>query len=842
MRRVSLRGLAARKLRLALTALAIVLGVTFVTGTLVLGDTLNRTFDNLVGTVYQHVSFEIRGQARLHGSNLGGVDSTANRAPVPESILPAVRKLAGVQFAYGSVSGYAQFIDRHGNSINDGNSAGFSFDPNPQLSALRLVQGHAPVGPDDVLMDVSTATKHHFAVGDRVRMLVPGGPRTFTLTGLVKFGTDNSLAGASLAAFSLPVAQALFRSRGHYDTINILAAPGADNVALQRAIEKVLPPGVEVVSGQTVADELHQTINNALSFLTTALLIFGFIALFVGAFTIFNTFSITIGQRTRELALLRLVGASRRQVFGSVLGEAALTGLIASIVGLGLGVLAALGLKALLGAFGISLPSAPLVFRARTPIVALAVGVGVTILSAIAPAWRAVRIAPVAALVAHSEDQPAALRLRRLVAGVVIGLAGVAVLLLGVGRAKVGLVGLGALGVFIATLLMVPVIARPLSGALGRPIAAVFGIPGRIGRENSMRNPRRTSQTAGALMIGIALVSTIAVLGASLSTSAKHNLDSAIRAGYIIGGSDSISNSVPARISRLPGVNATTLVYKGQFEIRGSLQGIAALSPGGLERTVNLHILAGRGPAALAAGALLIDSNTASSQHLHVGSVVPVTFAQTGSTSMRVGGIYAYNPLAGSYITGAAFFARHFDHPLLNAVLVSTTPSVSHFERTLNRELHAYPNLSIQSREQFLASEQHSVNQLLGLIYVLLALAVVVALIGIVNTLMLSVFERTHEIGLLRAVGMKRRQVKRMIRSESVIISLFGAVIGIVIGTGLGLAMSSSLRNSSVTNIGVPISSLVVFLILSALLGVAAAIWPARRAADLDVLAAIATE
>ncbi|HEY2654847.1 MAG TPA: ABC transporter permease [Solirubrobacteraceae bacterium] len=842
MRRVSLRGLAARKLRLTLTALAIVLGVTFVTGTLVLGDTLNRTFDNLVGTVYQHVSFEIRGKARLHGGNLGGVDSTANRATVPESILPAVRKLPGVQFAYGSITGYAQFIDRQGNSINDGNSAGFSFDPNPQLSALRLVKGHAPVGSGDVLMDVSTATKHHFKVGDRVRMLVPGGPRTFMLTGLIKFGNDNSLAGASLAAFSLPVAQDLFNSRGRFDTINILAAQGADNVTLQRAISRVLPPGVEVVSGQTVANELHQTINNALSFLTTALLIFGFIALFVGAFTIFNTFSITIGQRTRELALLRLVGAGRGQVFGSVLAEAALTGLVASIVGLGLGVLAALGLKALLGAFGISLPSAPLVFRARTPIVALAVGIGVTVLSAVVPAWRAVRIAPVAALVEQHEDQSPKLRRSRLIAGVVIGLAGVALLLLGVGRAKIGLVGLGALGVFIATVLLVPLIARPLSGALGRPIAAALGIPGRIGRENSMRNPRRTAQTAGALMIGIALVSTIAVLGASLSTSAKHNLDSAIRADYIIGGSNSVSNSVPARISRLPGVDATTLVYKGQFDIRGSLQGIAALSPDGLQRTVNLHLVTGRGAAALAAGELLVDSNTASSQHLHVGSVVPVTFAQTGSTTMRVGGIYAYNPLAGSYITSADFFVHHFNHPLLNAVLVSTTADVSHFERTLNRELHAYPNLNIQSREQFLASEQHSVNQLLGLIYVLLALAVVVALIGIVNTLMLSVFERTHEIGLLRAVGMKRRQVKRMIRSESVIISLFGAVIGIVVGTGLGLAMASSLRNSSVTDIGVPISSLVVFLVLSALLGVAAAIWPARRAANLDVLSAIATE
>ncbi len=525
MRRVSLRGLAARKLRLVLTALAIVLGVTFVTGTLVLGDTLNRTFDTLVGTVYQHVSFEIRGQARLKGSGLGGVDSTANRAPVPESILPAIRRVHGVQAAFGSVSGYAQFIDRHGDSINDGSALGFSFDPNPQLSALRLVEGHAPQGPDQVVMDRGTASKNHFSVGDRVRMLVPSGHQTFTISGIVTFGTANDLAGTSLAAFSLPVAQRLFHAQGQFDAINILASPGANDVGLQRAIEQALPRGVEVVSGQTVADELHNTINNALSFLTTALLIFGFIALFVGAFTIFNTFSITIGQRTRELALLRLVGAGRRQVFGSVILEAAVTGVLASIIGLGLGVAAALGLKALLGAFGLSLPSAPLVFRARTPIVALAVGVGVTVLSAIVPAWRAVRIPPVAALVDQADKQPAAaLRRRRQLAGGLIGLGAVALLLLGVGHARIALVGLGALALFIATVMLVPAIARPLSSLLGRPVETVFGMPGRLGRENSMRNPRRTAQTAGALMIGIALVSTIAVLGSSLSSSAKHNL------------------------------------------------------------------------------------------------------------------------------------------------------------------------------------------------------------------------------------------------------------------------------------------------------------------------------
>ncbi len=842
MRKVTIKGLLARKLRLVLTALAIILGVTFVTGTLVLGDTLNSTFDNLVGSVYQHVSFEIRGTATLKGTS-NGVDSTVNRRPIPQSIVTSVRRIPGVQFASGSVEGYAQFVARDGETIGGtGSSAGFSFDPNPKLSALRLVAGRAPTTDHEVLMDKATATNHHFAIGDTVRVLLPGPPQTFTITGIVTFGSDDNLAGATLAGFYLPTAQKLFDLGGYYDTINVLTAPGADNVALQRAIARVLPPGVEVVSGQTVANELYQTINNALSFLSTALLIFAFIALFVGAFTIFNTFSITVGQRTRELALLRVVGASRGQVFRSVLGEAAVMGLAASLIGLGLGVVAAIGLKALLKAFGITLPSAPLVFEARTPVVAIAVGVGVTVLSAIVPARRAVRIPPVAALIEHSEDEGQSLRQWRVAAGACALVAGIVAAVAGVIEVSTLLVGLGAVAVFIATGMLVPVVAKPLSSVLGRPLAALLGTPGRLGRENSMRSPRRTAQTAGALMIGLALVSTVAVLGNSLAASAKANVDSALKADYIIGGSDSISTSVPAIVSRLPGVTATTVVFKGDFDVRGSLSSLAAVSTAGLSQTVDLHLIAGRGTAAMAAGQLLVDTNTASSDHLHIGSELPVTFAQAGPTTMRIGGIYKYNPLVGSFVTGAGFFVSHFNHPLIDGVLVSTASGTHHLEQTLERALGAYANLEIQSRAQFERSEQKSLNQLLGLVYVLLALAVVIALIGIVNTLMLSVFERTHEIGLLRAVGMKRRQVRAMIRSESVIIALFGAIVGLVIGTGLGVALASSLRHSSVTQIAIPLPSLFGFLVLSALLGLAAASWPGRRAAKLDVLAAIASE
>jgi len=841
MRAVTIRGLLARKLRLALTALAIVLGVTFVTGTLVLGDTLDRTFDNLIGTVYQHVSFQVRGDATLANGTATTVNSTAFRRPVPQSLATKVRRVPGVAFAIGSVSGYAQFVDHAGNPIgSDRSSEGFSFDPNRNLASVHLVEGHAPTGPHDVVMDLGTAHKHHFTIGQQVRVLLPNKPETFTIVGLVKFGSADNLAGISLAGFDLRVAQQLFNLRGTYDTISVLAKQGADNVALARAIARVLPPGVQVVSGQAVASELSTAINSELSFITTALLVFAFIALFVGAFTIFNTFSITVGQRTRELALLRIVGASRRQVFRSVLAEAVVTGLVASLVGIGLGVLAALGLKALLGAFGITLPSSPLVFEARTPIVALVVGVGVTVVAAIAPARRAVEIPPVAALVAQLEDQPDSLR-RRVAIGAAIGGLGLIFLLGGLTEPSIGLVGLGTLALFMATAMLMPVVARPVAAVLGRPLAALRGTAGRLGRENSMRSPRRTAQTASALMVGMALVSTIAVLGSSLGTSATSEVNRAVAADYLVT-SGSVSREVPPTIARLPGVETVSTVYSGQFDFKGSLSSLHAISPAHLSRTLTLQMTAGTAGPALAAGDLLIDSQTASSDGLHVGSTVPVDFAQTGPTQLRIGGIYKQNPLVGSFVVSDKLFVAHFNNPLPVGALVRTTPGATGVGGELNRALAPYANLTIQTRAQFERQAQSQVNQLLGLIYVLLALAIVIALIGIVNTLMLSVFERTREIGLLRAVGMARGQVKAMVRSESVIIALFGAVVGIVIGTCLGVALSWALRNSGVTVISVPVGTLVLFVVIAALLGLAAANWPARRAANLDVLEAIAAE
>jgi len=836
--RVTIQGLIAHRLRLALTAIAIILGVTFISGTYILTDTLHNTFTALFGNIYQNVDFQVRGVAQF--SNGNGV---AVRNPIPESVLAAVRRVPGVEAASGGVQGYAQFVAHDGTAISTGGAPtlGVAFNPDRRISELRVLQGTDPTTPQDVVMDEGTAQKYGFHVGEGVRVLLAGPSRTFTISGLARFGTANNLAGATIAAFDLPTAQTVLQRVGELDTISIVTTPSANKATVQRDVARVLPHGVEVVTGQTVVNEQSNAINSGLSIFSTVLLVFAFIALFVGAFTILNTFSIIAGQRTREFGLLRAIGASGRQVFRSVLGEAAVVGLVSSAIGLGLGVLAALGLKALLKGFGITLPSAPLVFEARTAVVALAVGVGVTVIAAISPARRAVRIPPMAAISGQGVGSDVSFG-RRFAWGGSIAVLGGIILAIGLAAGQVALVGLGALGLFVGVAMLAPAVARPLSGVIGRPLAR--RVAGQLGRENSMRNPRRTAQTASALMVGLALVSAIAVLGASLSRSATSSVDNAIRADLIVSsnsaGQGHFSQTIPTVVSGVPGVTASSTVYGGQFEFRNSLETVRAVSTRQLAQTVILRMKSGSS-GALAAGEMLIDSTTATNDNLSVGDRVPVKFALTGLGRLRIGGIFEPNALIGSYVVSNAFFLSHFQTPLPGAVLLRTNASAT-VEPQVKQAVGRFPNVQVQTRAEFEQSQKQQINQLLGLIYALLGLAVLIALIGIVNTLMLSVLERTHEIGLLRAIGMRRRQIRAMIRSESVILAIFGAIIGMVIGTGLGVALVSSLRSQGITNTVVPVSSLIVFLVLSALLGLVAASWPARRAAKLDVLAAIAAD
>jgi putative ABC transport system permease protein len=841
MRNVTFKGLLAHKLRLLLTALAIILGVTFISGTFILTDTLHNTFTSLFSSVYSKIDFQVRGVAQF-----GNDTSNAIRDPISESLLAKVRSVPGVEGAAGSVQGYAQFIAPDGKAVENGGSPtlGMNYDPDKRVPVLNIVQGGPPVTASDVVVDAATAQKYGFRVGQRVRILFVGPSRTFTISGIVQFGTASDLAGATLAGFSLPTAQAVLDETGELNYINAIADPGADKATVQRDIAKVLPPGVEVVTGQTVADENTDAIDQSLSFFNDALLVFAFISLFVGAFTIYNTFSIVVGQRNRELALLRAVGASRRQVFGSVLAEAAIVGFISSAVGIGIGVLTALALKALISGFGITLPSGPLVFGSRTVIVGLLVGTGVTVVSAIGPARHAVRIPPVAALTDRPGDggQPAgAASLRRLaIWGAGLAVVGVAMLAAGLTKSAFQLVGLGAICLFIGVAVLAPAAARPLSGAIGSPLARLLGEPGKLGQENSVRNPRRTAQTASALMVGLALVSAMAVFGASLSDMITSGFDQASNANLILtstGKQSGFSSLVPTVAAKAKGVTVETTVYRGQFQVQGSLQVLTGVATQHLSDTVILNMTSGS-PAALDNGELLIDSTTATSKHLSAGDTVPVKFAKTGTTTLRIGGVYRVNALVGSYLVSSGLFLAKFQHPAPATVLLRTTGS----ETAVQNALSGYPNVQVQTRDQYEQSQASSVNGLLGLVYALLALAVIIALIGIVNTLMLSVIERTHEIGLLRAVGMRRRQVRSMIRSEAVILSIFGAVLGVIIGTPMGLALVASLRKDGFTVTSVPYSTLAIFLIVAAVLGLIAAAWPARRAAKLDVLAAIATE
>jgi putative ABC transport system permease protein len=841
MGRVTLKGLLAHKLRLALTAVAIVLGVTFIAGTYVLSDTLHATFDNLVSTIYKNIDFQVRGVAQFPTKDA----ATATRNPIAQSLLANVRRVPGVAVAEGVVSGYAQFVAPGGTLIsNEGEpTLGVNFDPNPAVSQLRIVQGRPPTTPDEVVMDAATAAKYHFGVGQQVKILSAVGTGSFRISGIAQYGSANTLAGVTVAAFALPTAQRLMQEPAQLSDIDVVARPGTDQAAVGRAIARVLPKGVQVVTGKTVLAEQTSSIDQALSFFSTALLVFALIALFVGAFTIFNTFSILVGQRTRELALLRAVGATRRQVFRSVLAEAAIVGLIASGVGLGLGVVTALGIEALLRGFGVTLPAEPLVFEARTVIVSIAVGVGVTVVSAMGPARRAVRVSPVAALRDGLQDASSSTRFRAL-SGAVLTLVGVALLGAGLAKPDVGVVGAGAATIFIGVATFAPTLARPLAGVIGRPLADVLGVAGRIGRNNSMRNPRRTAQTAAALMVGVALVGAMAIFGVSASRSATASFDNAVRANLIVSTASndeagSMSPTLPHTLAGLPGVTATTVVYAGQFEVGQTVEQLKAVPSRGLDKTIIVHLVSGS-VASLAHGRLLVDSTTATTDHLTVGEPVKTKFALTGSTTMRVGGIYQPNSVIGNYLIGIDFYKSHYADPTPAAVLLDTDGGSRVASAVLNT-IAPFRGLQVQTAAQYKRTQTAKVNQLLGLVYALLALAVLIALIGIVNTLVLTVLERTSEIGLLRAVGMRRRQVRTMIRSEAVILAAFGAIVGLVLGIGLGVAVVSSLRSQGVTETVVPFAELLAFFGLACLLGLAASTWPARRAAQLDVLQAIAT-
>jgi putative ABC transport system permease protein len=847
MGKATLKGLLAHKFRLAATALAIVLGVSFVAGTYVLTDTINATFTNLFDEVTQGIDVAVRSEDVFTGQ-MGEV-----RDPIPEEVLNEVKAVGGVKVAEGSVTGFAQFVDKDGKPVTTGGAPtlGVSISSAPELQAGTTVRaGRLPSGPTEMVVDAQTAEKHGFAVGDRVKVLLQGPARTFTVSGIIGFGSAGNLGGATLAGFTLPTAQEVLNREGRFDEIDVVAAEGTTPEQLRDRVRAVLDPRYEVLTGTELSEDAARAINDTFGrFLSMALLSFAFVALLVGGFLIFNTFTIIVAQRTRELALLRCLGASRRQVMTSVLLESLIVAVVASLVGLGLGVLIANGLKALLtGILNFDLPTTGTVFLWRTVIVSLAVGIVVTVLAALLPARKATRVPPVAALQPETAFAPTHFRKRRIVLGVLVTLVGIALLLAGLfqneGNRLVN-VASGAVIVFFGVAILSPLIARPLARLIGWPFAKAFKLPGSLARENAMRNPRRTASTAAALMIGLALVTFVSIFAASIKASTTETLDRTIAADYILMNDTftPFSPDLATRLADQPELAAVVGVRLGAFKLDGATKQLIGIDPAAYDRVVKTEVLSGS-IADLQSGGLAVKEDVAKANGWTVGERVALQFPRGGTQQVQVKAIYKDNSVNGDYLLSLADYERFYADQADSQILVQAAPGAdpAASRAAIDRVLVDFPNVTVRDQAEYKAETARQIDQVVNLFFALLALAVVIALFGIVNTLGLSIFERIRELGLLRAVGATRRQVRSMIRWEAVIIAVLGAVLGLAVGVFFGWTIVRALRSVGITEFALPGGQLVIFVVFAALAGILAAVLPGRRAARIDVLRAITTE
>lgn len=836
MLRATFRSLLARKLRLLLSATAIVLGVSFVAGALTLTDTLGKVFDNLFTDVSAKTSVVVRGTKVFEGGSHGD----AQRLPVPARLLTTLRSADGVAGATGDVSGYAALLDRKGKVVGTSGAPvlGVNFDANPATSGFTLRAGRAPVGSTDVALDATTARESSFAPGDTVTVLLRSGRRTLTVSGVFGFGKNDNLAGAKIIAFGQAIAEEELGRPGEYDVVRLSAVRGVSDTALRDRVRALLPRGTEAVTGQESASETSKQIKDALGFFNVFLLVFAAVALFVGAFLIFNTFNILVAQRQRELALLRALGASRGQVTRSVLVEGLVVGLLASAIGLGAGVGVAAGLRALISSFGGALPSGPLIVTTRTVIAAFAVGILVTLLASLLPARRASAVPPIAAM--RDAAIPESSLRRSLVIGSVLLLLGVLLVAKGL-TGNLPLLGVGALLSFLGVAGLSPLLSRPASRLLGWPLAR--GVPGKLGQRNAMRNPRRTASTAAALMIGLALVSAVSVLGASTKASVVKIVEGAVGADLVVqqkGFARGFSPTVTQSVRSAPGVARVDVLRFEQAKVGKAVTFVTAVPAESIGRTITLTRKAG--DLSLSPSTLLLSDKEAKDRALRPGDSVQVTFGRGSTQTLRVAGTYLANQLVGPYLLDQ-FASQQFTNRLDSVLLVEAHKGVSaeQVRASVDRVVAAEPTVEVLNRAEFTKSTTSQIDTVTTIITILLGLSILIAVLGIVNTLALAVIERTHELGLLRAVGLSRRQTRRMVTVEAVIVSVFGALLGIGVGSVFGIAFQRALADQGIDQLSFPAGRLVVFVVVAGLAGVLAALLPARRAARLDVLRAIAT-
>jgi len=836
--RTAIKGLTANRLRMTLTALSIILGVAFVAGSFVFTDTINSRFENLFTDVYAGVDASVRPE---------GASGGPGEAYLDETLLAEVQAVDTVDVAAGSVGGFAQMIDSNGEPIGGQGppTLGFSWVDDPALNSLTIADGNgrAPTSAGEVVIDVATATSEDLAVGDQIDIQTIGGIDTFTIVGLANFGSEDNLAGATLSAFELNQAQVLLDLEGKLSAIDVLAVDGVEPDTLVADISTVLPTGAEAVTGEQQTQEQLDQVTEGLGFLSTALLAFAGVAVFVGAFVIQNTFRITVAQRVRELALLRAVGATGSQVTFLVLIEAAIIAVVASAIGVLAGIGVAELIKVAMDAAGLGIPDGPLTIEPRTIVIPMTVGIGVTLFAALLPARRASSIPPVAAMSeTGARATPKSLRTRACVGSTLAAVGGLAMtfgLLLENGG-SLALVAIGAVGLFMGMSTLAPLVARPVARVLSAPMR---GITGKLAKENTIRQPRRTASTASALMIGIALVAFASIFAASIKASVTDTLEESFPADLAFASTNFNVGVSPVAIDELDAQEEYSVVSSvslGYIEIDGEELDVAGVDPDTVTRVYDL------GPSIEMnelGDDLLVHEEVLDTNGWAVGDDIVVLYPGAASDTVEIAGTFTDPTFANYVIAEEVFFENISDNRIAIAFArLAEGVTIEEGQAAADVALAEFPTVDVNTQSDQIAEAEAQVDQLVTLFTGLLGLALVIALLGIANTLALSIVERTREIGLLRAVGMTRRQVRRMVRWEALITAVFGAILGVLIGSVIGFGVVSSLADDGLGSFALPAGQLMIWLIVAAVAGLIASLGPARKAARLDVLRAISYE
>lgn len=851
---LGLKSLWARKVRALLTSFAVFLGVAFVAGSFVLTDTIFAAFDEIFEESLKGTSVVVTAE--------NPVKQESGETPtISASLLPKVESTPGVREAAGAIFSLGAFFTADNEKIGNKFAPKFISSTLPEnLESLTYVKGHMPRGPGEASLQEATADDADLELGDKIKLISQGNLETFRLVGLTQLGSGGaSFGGASIAQVTLPVAQRLTHKQGRFDQISVAADEGVSEDALKRRIAEKMPAGVKVETGQENADRSSEEIQDDLGFLRTFLLVFGFIAVFVGSFLIFNTFSITVAQRISEFGMLRTLGASRRQILATVMVESVAIGLLGALLGIAGGFLIAKAINELFIAIGIELPTTGLVLESRTVVVSLLVGVLVTLVSSLVPALRSTRVPPIAAL--HS-FRPAPTRKRRLAylaLSLLLGAAGLGMVLLGLfgsgsGGARAGLMGGGAVAIVFAVSLFSPRLVPPLAFVAGWPLERLRRLTGRLARENAQRNPSRTAVTAAALMIGVALVAFVTVFAAGLKSTVAQVVDENFAGGLIIQNTDGFSpipNGTAKEAEAVPGVQLVATIRGAEAKVLerqgpGSTTRVNAPSPD-IGQAVNVEWEKG-GPSVLrnlSDDQAVVSDDFASSQDLEVGDSFRLLTQTLASPTFRVVGQFDSKlGVLGNVLVTQKVMASDFDQTqdLTDFVKLEDGADADQVQAALTKGVEAkFPVAEVLDQEELKESREDQINQLVSLVYALLAFAVIISLFGIANTLALSIHERTRELGMLRAIGMSRRQVRTMIRYEAVITALIGGILGMVLGLIFAALIAQPLKDEGFT-LSYPVGSLILLLVFAAVLGVLAAIQPARRASRLDVLESLQYE